>query len=97
MLIVQMDTDETDSAVVADLSLSEVLVAYDRFVLPSSLTRKKMSVHLISQQLKTEQFVAATATVVEDEILFKASLMASTSAVPVELRGSRGAVGPSRL
>ncbi|TCD63052.1 hypothetical protein EIP91_006039 [Steccherinum ochraceum] len=77
---------ETDSVTVNDLTLQEVLVAFDRYALPSSRTRKKMSVHLKSQQLKTSQDVSAAATLIHDEYLFKAGLVCSTAAIPVNRR-----------
>ncbi|KAH8078394.1 LuxS/MPP-like metallohydrolase [Cristinia sonorae] len=92
-----VNSDETDSAVVNDLSLHELLTAFDRLVLPSSQTRRKMSVHLLSQQLKMEQVFPNTVTVVRDEFVFKASLPCSPAAVPVTRRGVSAVAGPCRL
>ncbi|KAI0367165.1 LuxS/MPP-like metallohydrolase [Pilatotrama ljubarskyi] len=45
---------ETDASVIRELTLAEVVATYDTFVRPSSggHTRKKLSVHLLSQEMR---------------------------------------------
>lgn len=83
--------DETDAIGIRALKLKEVVDIFDRLVSPSSgsASRKKISVHLISQQI-VEMPPATEATVVTDdsESLFKDSLTCYPAAVPVPSEAS---------
>ena len=75
---------KNDAQVVEGLKLQEVLEAYDTFVLPDSKARKKLSLHLVSQQV--DEASATTlegVSTVQDEGLFKRKLACSSAAVPV--------------
>ncbi|KAI0952754.1 hypothetical protein AcW1_007154 [Taiwanofungus camphoratus] len=82
---------ETDAIGIRALKLKEVVDIFDRLVSPSSgsASRKKISVHLISQQI-VEMPPATEATVVTDdsESLFKDSLTCYPAAVPVPSEAS---------
>lgn len=59
---------------------------YDTYLMPHAPTRKKLSLHLVSQQLQTYEALsgaAQTRILVEDEALFKAGLVCSPAAAPV--------------
>ena len=45
---------EKDAETIEALTLPELLAAYDAFVLPSSPTRRKLSMHLLPQQLPSD-------------------------------------------
>lgn len=61
-----------------------MLAAYDDFLLPGgSAHRKKLSYHLVSQQLADEVQPGPEQVVVDDEALFKAGLACSAAALPV--------------
>ncbi len=65
--------------------MEELLRAYDEYVLPTSPTRKHLSTHIISQSLTREAEYSAmkNITLVEDDPMFKASLMVSPGATPI--------------
>ena len=76
-------TDEMDASVVRELTLGEVLAVYDTFLMPGdSAERKKLSYHLLSQQV-AEDVQPTSGQVVVDEALFKAGLAYSAAALPV--------------
>jgi len=72
------------------LSKDDVLHAFNTFVRPvsSKESRKKFSVHILSQQVQEVAPDTAESKVVTDgsEHLFKASLACYPAAVPVEYR-----------
>lgn len=74
---------EVDAATVENLTLDEVLAAYDAFVLPQATTRRKLSVHLVAAQ--TENIPRSASVVVSGkaETRFKAGLACSTAALPI--------------
>lgn len=76
---------EKDASTVQTLSLQNVLDTFDRFVHPSSRSRKKLCTHVISQQLKADLDFQrpGSVTVIREESLFKAALPCSPTAVPV--------------
>ena len=66
-------------------SLVDILSVYDQHLIPGALARKKLSLHLLSQQLQVEERqVARKWTIIKDEALFKASLDCSPAAVPLD-------------
>ncbi|GBE85090.1 Putative zinc protease [Sparassis crispa] len=78
---------ETDAAFIRTLKLEDVVEVFDKFVRPSSAitSRKKISVHLVSQQMKDTPRTTDGAKVItnESESLFKAGLACYPAAVPV--------------
>ena len=76
--------DEVDANTIKSLQLNEVLEAYDKFVLPEGTSRRKLSVHLVAQNV--ENAVPANCTVVrdKDEAVFKAGLTCSAAAIPIK-------------
>ena len=79
----------TDAQCIEGLELSEVLEAYDKFMLPSSAVRRKLSQHLSSKQLEGERLPSEEGvSVVTDETLFKRSLTLSVAAAPVREAGA---------
>ncbi|KAI0077374.1 LuxS/MPP-like metallohydrolase [Panus rudis PR-1116 ss-1] len=80
---------EVDANAVRSLQLRDVLEAYNRYVSPSSRARKKMSAHVVSQQCQDVDAVELEGrTYIEDESLFKASLVCSPAAVPIRRKYS---------
>lgn len=77
--------DATDASAIETLGLEEILTVYDTFLMPKSKLRKKLSLHLASQQLlQTDVSVSPEGiTPVHDEAVFKASLSLSPAALPV--------------
>ncbi|CAL1699584.1 unnamed protein product [Somion occarium] len=77
--------NEKDAAAVQALTLQIILDAFDRYVHPSSRSRKKLCTHVVSRQLKadTELYEPEAVTFIKDESLFKAALACSPAAVPV--------------
>ncbi|RPD65209.1 LuxS/MPP-like metallohydrolase [Lentinus tigrinus ALCF2SS1-6] len=76
---------ETDAAAIRSLTLSEVVEAYNTFLRPSTglRSRKKLSVQLISQQVKETPESTTQIQIIEDERTFKAALGCAPAAVPV--------------
>ncbi|KZT12293.1 LuxS/MPP-like metallohydrolase [Laetiporus sulphureus 93-53] len=82
---------EKDANAVRVLRIDDVLAAYDQFIRPSTdpCTRKKLSVHLLSEQLKSEEpQISPKVSLLTDSALwtFKAKLTCYPAAVPVGLQ-----------
>jgi len=75
---------ETDAATIRDLTLQEIVDAYNAFLHPKSPSRRKLSVHMRSRNLESPFPPAEGSVLIEDEALFKAGLTVSPAAVPVE-------------
>ncbi|PSS38132.1 hypothetical protein PHLCEN_2v39 [Hermanssonia centrifuga] len=75
----------TDASAIETLGLEEIMTVYDTFLLPKSKLRKKLSLHLASQQpLQTDVSVSLEGiTPVHDEAAFKTGLSLSPAALPV--------------
>ncbi|PCH40557.1 LuxS/MPP-like metallohydrolase [Wolfiporia cocos MD-104 SS10] len=77
---------ESEAEMIGALNLQDVLHAYNHYIRPStgSATRKKLSVHLISQQMQEAPRDLGAMVVTDDkEPMFKASLGCYPAAVPV--------------
>ncbi|KAH9948332.1 LuxS/MPP-like metallohydrolase [Amylocystis lapponica] len=78
---------EMDAEAIRALTREDVLEAFDRYVVPSSgsRSRKKISLHLVSQQVTelTRMTEGAVLVAEDSESLFKASLGCYPAAVPV--------------
>ena len=83
-----MLAEQRDASAIKAMSLDDVVKAYDAFVRPSSgrATRKKFSVHLVSQRMEEDEPTQETAQVLGDETLipYKASLSCYPAPIPVE-------------
>ncbi|KAF7789938.1 hypothetical protein EIP86_000886 [Pleurotus ostreatoroseus] len=91
--------DDTDAATIQTLQHSDILDAYDTYLMPTSPVRKKLSTHLVSQQLDESTQIIPQGTVVvrdEDEVLFKRSLNWSSAATPVP-RAEGGLLNPDEV
>ena len=77
--------DETDAATIRGLALADVVEVYDALVRPSSgvQTRRKLSVHLVSQQMAETPEEPAGAQMIVDESRFKAGLGCAPAATPI--------------
>lgn len=88
---------DKDAAAIQALSIDELLAVYDRLILPSA-ARKKVSIHLLSQQLRevppqTERPGALVIAEGQDPelALFKRSMPSHSAAVPVDQMSSLSA------
>lgn len=93
---------DKDAAAIQALSIDELLAVYDRLILPSA-ARKKLSIHLLSQQLRevppqTERPGALVIAEGQDPelALFKRSMPFHSAAVPVDQTSSLSASTPQR-
>ncbi|KAK7686016.1 hypothetical protein QCA50_010827 [Cerrena zonata] len=77
--------NESDASTVQTLSLQNILDTFDRYVHPSSRSRKKLCTHVISQQLNADLDFERPedVTLIKEESLFKAALPCSPTAVPI--------------
>ncbi|KAH9915085.1 LuxS/MPP-like metallohydrolase [Fomitopsis serialis] len=87
---------QRDASAIKALSLDEVIKTYDTFVRPSTgrTMRKKLSVQLVSQQLKEAIPLRETGTVLTDSGLtdYKSSMACYRAAVPVGCEFGRARV-----
>lgn len=82
-------SDESDAGLIGELTQEEVIRMYEELVRPStaSSSRKKLSVQLISPQLREDPPPVPEGAVLlltdEEEAAFKAGLTISSAATPV--------------
>ncbi|KIJ30195.1 hypothetical protein M422DRAFT_187437 [Sphaerobolus stellatus SS14] len=74
---------EKDAANIHNITLEELVNAYDAFLSPLSASRQKLSVHMYSQTLEPMELPEGV-TLIEDETWFKASLSTTPSPLPVD-------------
>ncbi len=79
--------DEIDATAVKNMKLEDVLEVFNTLVHPSSESRKKLSVHVVSKQLDPQAMDAVRyhegVEVIGDEALFKARMHYSPAPIPV--------------
>lgn len=83
---IDRNSGEADAEGVKTLRLTDVLDVYKQLVHPSSKNRKKLSAHVISQQLDASTRSAVVyegLEVINDEALFKAKMCCSPAPTPV--------------
>lgn len=75
--------DAVDVDAIRSLTLVDVVEAFDRFVCPRDQdTRKKLSVQLVSHQMREEATISDHAILVEDETMYRLGLGCYPAAVP---------------
>jgi len=74
---------ENDVAIIRGISLESLLKVYDCYLNPASQGRRKLAIYMYSHSVSPVT-LPADATLIEDEVLFKAGLATTAAAVPVE-------------
>lgn len=73
-----------EASLVRDLTLHDILDTYDRYLVPTGDSSKKISLHLAAQKPGDDPSVSKTnSNFVESEMLLKARLALSPTAIPV--------------
>ncbi|KAF8525603.1 LuxS/MPP-like metallohydrolase [Hysterangium stoloniferum] len=74
---------ENDVATTREISLESLLQVYDCYLNPASQGRRKLAIYMYSHSVSPAT-LPADATLVDDEVLFKAGLATTAAPVPVE-------------